>query len=394
MPVKELVLVYFGINAWDSIKQRPQHLAERLSVRNKIVYVNPPLDPIQIHLVPSNHRTRTAKQLRRLSICEARPNLWVVNPPPFIPGSSVVGFLWDVQFRMLTKEITETCTRKGIEPNVIWLSHPSQAASLMTVRSDLIRCYDCMDDYVEMIRKVARLRSTVKFMEAKHNEILEKADIVFASSSKIELNCRSYAKQIIRVPNGVDFQHFQDVAHCESRRNGTTVKPIVGFWGHISYWVDFELIAKISEQRPDWTIRMIGECNDTGILERLKERPNIDLVGPVDYKQLPEHACEFDVCILPFVTKGLGESVNPVKMYEYLATGRPIVSTNIPEVRPYSPPIRIARDAYEFVSSIEDALKNPLEFRVSQLRIAECNDWKMRSAVIESSIRETFGDRL
>ena len=153
--------------------------------------------------------------------------------------------------------------------------------------------------------------------------------------------------------HGVDHQHFaqalddettipDDLADCP--------RPVVGFFGLIHDWIDISLLAHVAEQRPDWTVAVIGKANvDISSLERL---PNVKLLGRRPYEELPRYCKAFSVGVMPFALNELTTNVNPIKMREYLSAGLPVVSTDLPEVRGYSEWVRVARSPDEFLARL------------------------------------------
>ena len=131
-------------------------------------------------------------------------------------------------------------------------------------------------------------------------------------------------------------------------------RPIVGFFGLVHDWIDISLLAHVAEQRPDWTVAVIGKANvDLSSLQRL---PNVKLLGRRPYEELPRYCKAFSVGVMPFALNELTTNVNPIKMREYLSGGLPVVSTDLPEVRGYSEWVRVARSPDEFLAACEEAI--------------------------------------
>lgn len=148
--------------------------------------------------------------------------------------------------------------------------------------------------------------------------------------------------------------------------------PRIGFIGAISdYKVDFNLLRCIAKARPDWSLVLIGKVGEsdpwtkTGVFQDV---PNIHLMGPRPYAELPCYLKGFDVAILPNMLNEYTESMFPMKFFEYLAAGKPVVSVDLPALREYRNVVCIARSPQDFIQGIEEALKGntaSLEERIS-----------------------------
>jgi glycosyltransferase involved in cell wall biosynthesis len=373
-----LTFLYFGINPWDTIKQRPQQLAERLALNDTVIYVNPVRDPLSLSGI-----VKTRFQIRRIS-----PRLFLIDCPGLLPGSSFVGILGDFQMGLLALELLKFLRNRGIDPNVLWLSHPRQRYALSILSSSMIYCYDCMDDYSRMLQFFWSGNLRAHHIAISERKIISSADVVTATSKVLEDNCRRFSKNVLRVPNGADAAHFAPTSTPGPTVPRSSGRSILGYFGWIGPWIDFDLIVEIAVQRPDWTIRMIGPWGvgneESAKLRRLR---NIELVGEVPYDHLPRYTSGFDVCILPFIADRFAQSVNPVKLYEYLATGKPIVSTDLAEVKMYSDLVGIAENSTEFIKAVEAAFTEKDQTRAaSRIQLARANSWDERVRLITEAI--------
>jgi glycosyltransferase involved in cell wall biosynthesis len=205
---------------------------------------------------------------------------------------------------------------------------------------------------------------------------------------------RVSACPLLHLPHGVDFDHFQ---------TGDTVppvpelealpRPIAGFFGYISEWVDQDLIADLSRHFPGVSFVLLGR-GDVGV-QRLAGLPNVHHLGFVPYAELPRYARYFDVGLIPFVLNQLTRAVNPVKLMEYLALGLPVLSTRLPELETIEGPIRLAVSREEFRSGLREVLSmvGP-RTRTEARAVARQNTWSQRieqfSAFLEQFRPEPF----
>ncbi len=191
-----------------------------------------------------------------------------------------------------------------------------------------------------------------------------------------------------------DYQKYQIEIEFEmgyGRRDIINVKkPIIGYYGAIAEWFDTDIIDYIAKTKPEWNIVLIGLTlgSDT---DRLKVYPNVFMLGEKPYEELTEYLYWFDVCLIPFKLCDLILSTNPVKFFEYLSSGKPVVSSDLPELRPYQELFYMAKTKEQFVEKIEMALKeDDKEIIDRRIEFARNNDWEHRIADILSYIQNIF----
>jgi glycosyltransferase involved in cell wall biosynthesis len=186
--------------------------------------------------------------------------------------------------------------------------------------------FDCMDEHSGFSTNSTEVLNNEKIL-------LEKSDLVIASSRILEEKVKKYNKNTILVQNGTEFEHFNKI-----KPNGELEHlkkaPIIGYYGAISDWFDIELVEYVATQRPNWNFVLIGStlgCNTVQV-EKLQ---NVYFLGEKPYNSLPGYLYYFDVCIIPFKIIPLTLATNPVKFYEFLSCGKPVVAVCLPELEPY-----------------------------------------------------------
>jgi O-antigen biosynthesis protein len=224
--------------------------------------------------------------------------------------------------------------------------------------------YDCMDFHADFA--TAR-----RAFVAEEKELLASADLVTVSSASLEEHARRYRNDVVMVRNGCDYEHFAQTLPARNAR------PVIGYYGAISDWFDSDLVAELAARRPEWDFILVGSTFN-GDLSRLRSLPNVSLPGEEPYEALPEWLGSFDVTILPFRRTPLTEATNPVKLYEILAAGRPLVSVPIPEVVAVAPLVRLANDAREFEREIEAALAEDGSSVDARRAFARRHTWQQR----------------
>lgn len=230
--------------------------------------------------------------------------------------------------------------------------------------------YDCMDLHAGF--------STVRqAMVAQEDEMLAQADVVVASSTLLEQRALTKRDAVVLLRNACDFDHF---ARTPSANNA---RPVIGYYGAIADWFDCALVAELAGRRGDWDFILVGSTHGAGI-SRLANLPNVSLPGEEPYQSLPEWLGRFDVAIIPFKRTRLTEATNPVKVYEILAGGKPIVSVPIPEVAALAPLVRLASSADEFEREITAALAHDPGTAGERRAFAREHTWERRFEVLRS----------
>ena len=237
--------------------------------------------------------------------------------------------------------------------------------------------YDCMDHH-------AGFSTNNKIMTEQERDLLRFADLVVVSSSFLENEAKRYSSETLLLRNGCDYEHFAKVS---SKKSG---RPVIGYYGAIADWFDSDLVADLAERRPDWEFVLVGSTV-SGNTRRLSKLPNVFLPGEKHYSEIPDWLGTFDVAIIPFKRLPLTEATNPVKAYEILASGKPLVSVPIPEMTSLVPLIRLASTAEEFERQIEESLKPEQSEMVERRRaFAKGNTWEKRFEVLSAAVPATF----
>jgi hypothetical protein len=232
--------------------------------------------------------------------------------------------------------------------------------------------YDCMDLHADFA--TAR-----RAMVAEEKALLAAADIVTVSSALLEEHARGYRDDVLMLRNGCDYEHF---AQTSAARNA---RPVIGYYGAISDWFDSDLVAELAARKPEWDFILVGSTFN-GDISRLRRLPNVAMPGEEPYEALPEWLGRFDVTILPFRRTPLTEATNPVKLYEILAAGRPLVSVPIPEVAAVAPLVRLANNASEFEREIEAALAEDAGAVDARRAYARQNTWQQRYDTLSAAL--------
>ena len=235
--------------------------------------------------------------------------------------------------------------------------------------------YECVDDITS-----AKGLVNAKAIGKMEQRLIKAVDLLIVTHDQLYASKADAAKRALVVPNGVDAEHFGRVASddlpvADDFRD--LKHPVVGYLGGINYWIDTELLARIARGHPEWTVALVGPVDILANLAPLSGLPNVIRTGRVPYAEVPRYVKAFDVCVNPYVLDGVAEHCSPLKLYEYIATGKPLVSVDMPEARKFRGLIQIAEDADSFVRLVEEAVNSP-DGRDSE-RIAEAQNHTWRS---------------
>ncbi|MCP3774581.1 glycosyltransferase [Paenibacillus sp. MZ04-78.2] len=233
----------------------------------------------------------------------------------------------------------------------------------------------------------------------RHIKVLQNEKcIVVSTADKLQNEVMQYRTENFQmVTNGVDFNHFRRDLTNEAlppEINGIIQKgkPIIGYFGALAKWFDYELVEKLARERPDYEILLIG-WNYDGSLDNysLSSLENVTIIGPIDYKVLPFYSSCFSVSTIPFRINEITEATSPIKLFEYMAMGHPIVTTNLPECRKYQS-VLIGHDHNSFVEQIDKALilRNDPEYQEIITSEALANTWAAKAKVVANLINENI----
>jgi glycosyltransferase involved in cell wall biosynthesis len=286
---------------------------------------------------------------------EAAPGIRVRKAPNLLPWGKKYR-LPNAINRLVTAAVLRRLARRQTQPVVLWIYDPTFAA-LAGASGEAFAVYDCVDDYVEQNGGDARRRALL----AEGDERAANASrLVFATSRPLYERQRRVNAHTHLVPNGGDYDHFRaaaDRAIAASETEGLP-RPVIGFAGNLTEAkVDFSLLEQLVLTR-DWTLLLLGpvRCDAEAALRRLLEHPNAHWLGEQPYQELPRYVAAFDVALIPYASNAYTRSCFPLKLYEYLAAGKPVVASGVPELAGMEPDVVVAESAEAFVAAVDHAL--------------------------------------
>lgn len=274
---------------------------------------------------------------------------------------------------------------------IIWTFLPTGTA--LNIIEDLdkkLLIYYCIADFEKLSDKPEKVAKT-------ENILIKKCDVIFAQGETLKEKCKKFNNNVMIFPFGVSFEKFENF---KNSLNGTPEdikkikKPIIGYIGGIHKHIDFKLIRYIAENKPDWSLVLVGPLQ-TDVSE-IKNLENVFLLGKKDFDRLPGYIDGFDVCMIPYNLTEYTETVYPTKMNEYHALGKPVVSTDLTEVNKFNKGndnlVAIGKTYGEFVGHISDMLGNAKtdNFIGERIKSAKQNSWKERIEQMSNIIEDTI----
>jgi len=280
----------------------------------------------------------------------------------------------------------------GDAARVLWLYDPT-AFELVGHANEALAVYDCVDDYAEQVGDDPRRRRFVALADA---ESAARAQVVFATTSGLYERQSRQNAQTHLVRNGADFRHFSDVASEDVVPEIRALpEPVLGFSGNLtSGKVDFDLLEKVASRRPDWNFVFVGPVASDALaaMNRLTTLPNVHALGFRRYEELPTYVAGFSVGLIPYAVNDYTRNCSPLKVFEYLAAGKPVVASGVTELVGMEPDVVVAGSVEEFVAAVERALADRDAGATERRReLARENTWDGRTARLLQIVDERLG---
>lgn len=335
-------IVAFSHLRWNFVWQRPQQFLSRFALKHPVLFIEEPDFRLADGEEPILHIERSGKNV----------TVATVSLSGSLRGSEKVGPLMLHYARMAIESVNED---GRFDNPLLWYYSPMEAAWSLGEIDGRAVVYDCMDELSQFAGAPPELIENER-------RLIEQADIVFTGGYELYLKKAKQHPHVHFFGCGVEYDHFSK-AQNESTEIPEDVKnigqPRIGWFGVVDERVDYPLLKRMAELRPDWNFVIVGPVVKVDP-NSLPQAPNLHWLGGRDYKVLPNYCRAYDVCMMCFAINDATEFINPTKALEYLATGKPVVSTPVRDVvRQYADTVQIATTPEDFVACIERALTNP-----------------------------------
>jgi glycosyltransferase involved in cell wall biosynthesis len=370
-------IVCIGFADWSTDHWTNQHhLMARLATGNRVLFVES-LGLRRPQLAGRDARRMLRRLRRGLRPPRAVDGLHVLSP--LVVPLHDRDWIGRLNAALLRRQVRAAVRRLRIERPVLW-SYVPQAEALVDVLAPDRIVYHCVDDIAAQ-----KGVSATAFREAERR-FASRADLVLASAPALAARMRTLNAHVVDAPNVADTALFATALEPGSvdAELDRLARPRIVFCGAVvPTKVDLRLVRALAEARPDWSIALVGAVglgDPSTDVSLLRGVPNLHLLGRRPYDRLPEILRGADVAIIPYVINELTRSVFPMKVYEYLAAGLPVVSTPLPALAGLED-IAFARDATEMVHAVQAALEadDPAQRRARSARASE-HSWDRRLA--------------
>ncbi len=370
-------LLVFCHLRWNFVFQRPQHLLSRLARDFPVVFIEEPM------------RCEGPAWLERTS---PAPGVEVLRPhtPVDAPG------FHDDQLSLVEPMIASWLESEAIDDYAAWFYTP-MALPLLNGLSPRAVIYDCMDE-------LSAFRNAPRQMRQREMALLKRADLVLTGGPSLYQAKRTQHERVMCLPSAVDAAHYD---HANAVADGQRMQragelqemipaPRLGFFGVIDERLDIELVAAIADADPRWQVVMVGPVVKIDPA-RLPQRPNLYWLGQQPYELLPQLVASWSVCLMPFALNESTKFISPTKTLEYMAAGKPVVSTRITDVEVmFGDQVAIADDALAFTSACRRALAETGVERAARVAaMAACvarHGWDETAAQIRTAILDVLAE--
>lgn len=366
---KTIDLVCFSHLRWDFVFQRPQHLLTRCARDRRVFFIEEPV---------------FGNGSMRLDVRDAEAGVRVVVPT--LPE----GLRSEIAINAVMKEMTRQLFQEhNINEYVFWYYTP-MALKFTDHFNPVASVYDCMDE-------LSAFKGAHTQLSMLEKELFQNVDLVFTGGQSLyEAKCGQHPA-VYAFPSSIDASHFGKARTnvIDPEDQASIPHPRLGFFGVIDERFDSELLDQVAAKRPDWQFIMIGPVVKIDP-ESLPKHPNIHYLGPKKYNELPDYLAGWDIALLLFARNDSTRFISPTKTPEYLAAGKPVISTSIRDVvRPYGELklVEITDTADEFIQAAEKIMARSPESdwlnRVDAFleNISWDKTWTQMSELIEDVIQ-------
>lgn len=401
-------IVCLSSQSWDEpMWTNKQHIMSRLAREHRVLHVDYGAQPL-----PAYIKKRAGQRLADLAhparlltdgVVWRGGTLWTADH--WLPlaawalpkDARLRDYLWhDVKLKFV-----ESFARDHAEHDPIaWVYHPSYGDAVERMPRKLL-VYDCVDNYAAFPKYKDKA-----WLVEREQRLCERADLVFCTSEPLyELRRKHNPENTFLVHNVGDAEHFNKVLDP-----GTAVPdellairergPIIGFVGAVSnYKLNLDWLRAMARAKPDYQIVLIGPVGmsdpETNV-DELQRIPNIHLLGVRSYQALPNYIKGFDVSVIPYRINSYTESVFPIKFFEFLASGKPVVISPLPSVSAFFGDVLVAQDSDEFIAHCEAVLggaEQDLTRQSHRLGLAAEHSWPKRIGEIMGHIERKLDDK-
>ena len=361
-----------------------QQIMTRLSDKNRVLFVEYQASFLHLFKYPKLFFRMFNAGMRKI-----KEDLIVYRPFLNLPFRYYSARINRLNQKFLLFQLRRLVKKLKFTNVILWIFEPTSCL-LVGKFKEKISIYHCADSFVNEKKSLLR-QKCIKSME---ENLCDKCDVIFVSSQELLLEKSVFEKKAYLVQSAVDEDFFNKNLFLKSsvpKDLDKIAAPRIGFVGTIDDRIDYDLLEAVASERRDWNIVLLGEICSRNT-RRLKSE-NIHILEWRDNKLIPAYIEGFDVCILPYKTNEFTRGISPIKVFEYLSLGKPVVSADLPDLKPLADSnlLRIAGNRRDFVKYIESylACADP-DIKNSRIEFARLNTWNKRvdyiSKILEGGI--------
>jgi glycosyltransferase involved in cell wall biosynthesis len=371
-----LHIVHFLDFNWQEDQRRPHLVA--LSKYCFILCIEPPLT-LDVAIRKPGIFLKDISKI--FSPRQINNNLFVYKPLMFLSpiASLMIPALERINLFSIKPFLFSVMRKLSIKNKILAIRHPAWRFVIGCIGEEFF-CYEVSDEWSELPSSFSAVKHRIREVE---KDVIKKADIVFCSAKRLTESKKIFNPNTFFIGNAADITLFEHSSSFDSPLPDELAKiprPRIGLIGNINDQVDMKLILYLARQHSDWSVILIGKINgsrkfiNSATFLESRRLKNIHHMGWRNYETLPAYQKGLDVCLLPYLVNEYTRNVYPNKLHQYLAGGKPVVSTDLPEMRPFEGVIFIAKTYHEFLSYIEKALvQNEAAFIHKRIEVAREN---------------------
>ncbi len=396
-------IIFIAAEPWEHYTwRRRHHVAWNLAKNNRVLFVEPPLT----FLNPFRDIDLNWRHLLNLGRLKHQgKNLYSYSParlfPLSLPGSGRFKY-YERDRQRIFKNLKNSIKKLKFKDPILWVYMDKYQYDYHGLFNEKIRITDWYDKFTAYSGIELQPGQIVSGKD-REQKLLKNSDIIFAVSEELRKDLAHTGKSVYVIPQGVDYESFQN---NQNRKKGikryleNIERPILGFIGIMHYIVDFKLLTYMAEKRPAWSILLLGKKwltneSDSILFHNLINKDNVHYLGEKPREELPAYLSGVDVCLMPMKRTELNRKAAPLKLWEYLAAGKPIVAVDQGIRYDCDQFIEVAKGKDGLIAKIEECLKEGKNEELVQKRkqIAKNNSWESRTKQMMEIIESHLNDR-
>jgi len=383
--------VSYSLNYWEDLWQSRHQIMLALAQKHKVLFVSPPFSLSQVLA------SLKGGGLPKSGLVHRQANLHTLVFSKFLFMTYRYPRVEKLMSYLRRKRVQRVMKEFGFHDTVLFIWYP-EFAGILGTHGESVSCYYADDEFSAY---AGQTEQRAKEILEQEDHLLRQSDLVFANGPVL-LQAKNRYGNAINVPMTADFALFS-----RSRLPETLVPqdleaiphPRIGYIGNLNDKVDFALLGILANERPDWSFVLVGPVNIRGAdvrsdFEALNKLPNVFLLGGKPRESLPNYIKGFDVCTMIYRQQGWANSVYPLKLHEYLASGKPCIGSGLASLREFPEVVRIAETPQEWLEAIQFAISDKDPKRAERrVQVAYENRLETRIDVIEKAIERKLQEK-